>query len=257
MSKNLVIYLNVFDDISKTAQSVESIRRACHRWGANFYEVTNVQYPNAPYPFLWETLAAFEEFNHYDKILNLDHDIIINSNAPNIFEELTDEYDFCAVRDGNPGGRFPHNDGFLRDSIIKTISHDQNCFDLFHSVLKNFNYEKYWQNYFNLGVYLFNPKKYNRLIKEIKQLAFDDKRVYQMFMGQGFPWHALQNFFNAYISSSDLKIKLIDNTWNWIMPDISEEYHDDFYLGKMKPNIYHFCGTPTSKEDLPFYDRWK
>lgn len=257
MGRNLIIVVNVFDDISSSAQSIESIRRASHRWGANFYEITNVQFPDSPHPFLWDRLLAFEEFNHYDKILALDPDIVINSEAPNIFEELTDDYDVCAVLDGNPGGRFPHNDGWIRDSIVKNLSQDDNCVSFFQDIIKNFDPQKYWDYYCNLGVLLFNPKKLNPLMRETKLLAYNNKKVYQLLMGHGFSFHALQNFYNAFISSSSLRLKLMDNTWNWIMPDIAEEYNHDFYLGRMKPWIYHFCGTPGSKNDLISYDRWK
>lgn len=253
MERKLIIVVNVFDDISKSSQSIESIRNAAHRWGANFYEITNVQFPNSPHPFMWDRLIAFEEFNHYDKILALDPDIVINSNAPSIFDELTNDFDFCAVLDGNPGGRFPNNDGFLRDSIVKTISHDENSLKIFGEIFKGFNYEKYWSHYCNLGVQLFNPKKYNPLIKEMRELVYNNKKAYELMLG----FHSLQNFANALISSSDVRIKILDNTWNWIMPDIAEEYNHDFYLGKMKPWIYHFTGTSGSKKDLLTYDRWK
>lgn len=257
MSRNIIIVTNIFDDLSRTKQSIDSIRMASHRWGANFYELTNTQFINAPYPYLWEALNAISDCIKYDKVLVLDPDIVINSKAPNIFDELTDDYDFCAVLDGNPGGRFPNDDGLVRNSIVKNLSHNESCFQLFREIFSNFDYDKYWNNYCNMGVILFNSKKYNLLMDEMKSLILNNKNVYKLMMGDGFPFHSFQNFFNALISSSSLRVKLMGNEWNWTMPDIINEYNHEFFLGPMKPWIYHFTGTDGSKEELQRYDRWK
>ena len=39
-SKNIIVVQNVFDDLSKTEQSIKSIRFAAHRWESDFYEMS-------------------------------------------------------------------------------------------------------------------------------------------------------------------------------------------------------------------------
>ena len=64
-----------------------------------------------------------------------------------------------------------------------------------------------------------------------------------------------QNCLSAFMSGRNEKVKILDDTWNWIAPDISQEYNK--FMGPMVPNIYHFCGTNLAKKRLETYDRWK
>lgn len=248
---------NVFDDPTLTIQSMDSIRCAAKRWRADFYELNTIQFPKSPNPFFWDRLWVYQNFTKYNKVLVLDPDTIINSKAPNIFEELTDDFDFCAVRDGNPGDRFP-DPVYLRDSVVKHNAMLGNTIEVFEKNIKGFSREKYWQDYFNFGVTLFYPEKIMHITEKIKSLIFENSEIYTYlnFEGGGI-WFSPQNFINAILLSEDIRIKILDNNWNWIAPDIMEEFHENFFLGPMKPWIYHFTGTNGSKENLKGYDRWK
>jgi len=249
MSNNLILVINAYENFSYNSQSIESIRCAANRWKCDFIEITDLKYESLPHKLFWNRINLINKFNFYDKILFLDSDIIINAKAPNIFNELTVE-DLAVVLDGNPNGRF-ENDWFKKQ-FSTHVMNLENCVDVFKTEIPNFNYDDYWNNYFNMGVMLINPKTISKSLNRLKINIFNNKNFYELLQ-KG--WHTEQNFFNAWLTNDGLNIKILDNKWNWLAPDISDEY--DMFLGEMKPWIYHFCGTNLSKERLNTYDRWK
>lgn len=256
MSKNIIVVQNVFEDQSLTKQAIESIRHAAKRWGADFYELNTIQFPKSTNPFFWDRLWEYENFTDYEKVLILDPDVVVNSKAPNIFDELTSEFDFCAVKDGNPGGRFGDRFSF-RDSIVKNISTMGNSVEIFERNIDGFSFEKYWEIYFNLGVTLFRPEVVKPYIERIKREILNNSEIYDYVnFKSGGIWFASQNYINAIFSADDIRIKFLGDEWNWIAPDIVEEYTEDLFLGPMKPWIYHFTGTNNAKEALRNYERW-
>lgn len=255
--KKLIVVQNAYKDLEFTKHSIESIRYAAHRWESNFYEITRFQFPNAPENVFWDKIWIFENFINYDLVLMIDADCVINNTAPNIFEELNSDYDFAAVLDGNPNGRFKEDDMWYR-------KHSYNYHKLYRSVeifdkyLPNFNYDKYWSTYFNMGVFLFRPKKIYELIIPLKKILFENIEFYNYLDSKkNNSIFAGNNLLSALISVHYEKLKLLDNKWNWIAPDDFTEYNQEMFLGKMKPYIYHFAGTVGSKDSLRIYDRWK
>lgn len=280
MKQNLIVVQTVFDDLEITKQSVESMRLAAHRWCVDFYELSYFKFPLSPKPIFWDRNWIMKNFINYDKVLILDPDVIINNNSASIFDELGD-YDMAVVKDGNISSRFSDNLR-LKNSIVKHISSLDNCIDIFSKNIPNFNYDKYWENYFNNGVFLFRPKKILSVIEELESLIFTNCTLYDYLKSTPY---SMQNLHNAFITSrNDIKIKYLDDKWNWIAPDIAgkngfllDQFDpetgqiiewesqndspptglDNFYHGKMHPYIYHFCGTNMAKELLKNYENWK
>jgi lipopolysaccharide biosynthesis glycosyltransferase len=255
MEKRLIVVQNAFDDLKITEQSIKSIRYAANRWQSNYYEITHFQFPQSPSKIMWDRIWAMENFLEYDKVLILDPDIVINVNAPNIFDELNDEYDLAVVLDGNPG-RFEKD--FLRNGIVKNISKLHNSIEIFKQTIENFDENTYWNWYFNNGVFLFKPKKMYEITQKIKNLIYNNNIIHKFIdlsiSGDSFP---CQNLINVMISHSNLSIKTLHNNWNWTIPDIVQEYTKEFFLSdKMIPYIYHFTGTHNSKEFLKTYVKW-
>ena len=280
MEKNLIVFLNIRDEFEEYSESIESIRAAANRWKADVYEITNCKYPslvkNLNTLFFWNRVWIMENFISYDKVLIVDTDIIINSNAPNIFTLLTQ--DIAGVLDGNPGRLV--ND-FFKNRYLKNIAFEGNTSSVF-SCIKNFNVDKYWDNYINMGVFLFNPKTIYNQIQHLKDWVFNNTTIWDyLYSNVGF---TEQNLFNAWLSSLDINIQILDNKWNWIAPDATgfggspvdqwdpstEElviwdqlnspapnYTNNFHVGKMYPYIYHFCGTNEAKQALKYYKKWR
>jgi lipopolysaccharide biosynthesis glycosyltransferase len=245
---DLVVVPNVFDDFYFNANAIESIRHACKRWGANFFElkkfmhVSNHIHNGVTSNRLW----MMKYFTDFDRVLILDPDIIINSNASNIFDELG-SYDFAAVHNANP-------------TRMSTYSHLKPVTDFLSGVgvdvleryIPRFNKQKYYDVYFNGGVYLFNPKKLAPVTDQILYLANTNVEINKILHEE---WIFIQNLISGVLSISNLNIKTLDDTWNWIAPDINLEW--DLFCGPMHANVYHFTGTDVSKDSMKSYTRWK
>jgi len=254
MNNNIIVLMNDYKEFKFNSNVIESLRFASNRWGCTFCEITKLQEPfineklTISAKLLWNRLLIMENFINYDKVLCIDTDVIINSKSPNIFEELDSDSDLAVVLDGNPG-RFK-NDFFIK-SFVNTILNIN--IEVYSKNIPNFNFEEYSNKYFN-GVVLFNPKNIKENIQKFKNFILNNNEILNLLFQNGN--FVDQNLPNAWFTSSpEIKIKYIKNEWNWIAPDIEQEY--DMFLGPMIPWIYHFCGTNLSKERLESYDRWK
>jgi len=257
MEKRIIVVQNVFDDPNHTTQSIESIRLAAKRWNADFYELNTIQFPDSPNPFFWDRIWEYENFINYDKVVIVDPDVIINVKSPDLFEELTPDFDICLVKDGNPGGRFPDH-AYFKNSISRHCAFLGDTIPIFSRNITGFSEEEYWENYFNVGVNVFYPKKIAPVMQDLKKLILNNSEIHKYLdFKNGGVWFSSQNIFNALFISKGIKIKFLGDEWNWIAPDISEEYNENLYLGPMKPWIYHFTGTNGCKDELKKYDRWK
>jgi hypothetical protein len=279
MKKRLIVVQSVFDKIEDFAQSINSMRYAAHRWNTDFLELSYHKFPNSINKIFWDRNWVYKNFINYDEVLLLDPDAVVNSKAPNLFDELS-EFDFAVVRDGNPDGRFSDAE-FLKRSIVKNISHLDNCVDLFDRYIYNFDYKNYWDGYFNNGVVLFKTSSLQAVVDELENLIYDNNEIQNYLKTNYF---SCQNLPNAFITSSKLKIKYLDSKWNWIIPDLAgkngylkdqfipetgdilywedtmespPDYSHNLFRGSMKPYIYHFTGTSESKNILKNYTNWK
>lgn len=253
-SKNIIVVQNVFDDLSKTAQSIESIRFAAHRWECDFYEISYFKHKDSPSTLFWDRIWAMENFKNFDKVLIVDPDVIINEEAPNIFDLMEPTTDLCVVHNIN---RDRASTPYF-ENISLTISTLHNTIDVLKRKINNFSEVTYLENYFNMGVFLYRPKSLSPIIQEMKELMFDDEELmkYLSFKECG-DWFPAQNFTNAYLTHANLNIKFLPKEWNWLSPDIDTECNEEYFWGKMKPYIYHFTGTNLSKERLKTYTKWK
>ena len=213
-SKNIIVVQNVFDDLSKTEQSIKSIRFAAHRWESDFYEMSYFKNKNSPSILFWDRVWAMESFRNFDKVLIVDPDIVINEESPNIFDLMEPTNDLCVVHDINRDRvSTPY---FERISLIVSKLH--NSIDIFQRKINNFSENTYFENYFNMGVFLYRPKSLFPIIQEMKEMMFKDEELMK------------------YLSFKEC---------------------GDWFWGKMKPNIYHFTATNLAKERLKTYTNWK
>lgn len=253
-NKNLIVVQNVFDNLSDTEQSIKSIRYASHRWKSDFYEMCYFKNENSPSYLFWDRIWAMENFTNYDKVLIVDPDVIINEVSPNIFDLLDDNSDLCVVHNINLGRA---STPYLEYTSLR-ISKLHDTINLFNKKINNFSDEHYFENYFNMGVFLFKPKSLEPIIQEMKDMIFSDEELqrYMSYKDKG-DWFHAQNFTTAFLSHSNLSIKFLDKEWNWLAPDIDTEYNEDYFWGPMKPFIYHFTGTNLAKERLKTYTKWQ
>lgn len=249
MEKNIIVTINNYPFFKHNEESIESFRNAATNWSCDFFEKKISEDSNLPgIKFIWDKFWVLNNFKDYDNVLYLDSDCIINSKSPSIFNEVDNDYDLFVVKDGNPG-RF--KDDYFRNVFSKNFSNKINEHELFPTIFKKFTIETYLDRYFNTGLMLFRPKKILKYLNKLNETLKSEEFLELFRNGLDD-----QNFLNAWSFENDMKIKFLDNTWNWIAPDIAEEY-ESMFLGPMVPNIYHFCGTNLSKERLKTYNRWR
>lgn len=262
---NIIVTINLNNETNfkKVNSPIESIRTAANRWNSDFFELGDLKYKEYNKSILrnaggwngftgtkiWQLIWILENFKNYNKVLILDTDIFINSEAPNIFQLIDDDYDVSAVLDGNPG----RLNNRLYNNSINLFSKLNGCVE-YLKYLDNFNIDDYTNNYINTGVLLFNNNRFKDKIENLKWQILNKEKIFNYIESHDSPID--QNLMSAWISSNkDINLNIIDNTWNWISPDIIEEY--DEFLGKMPKMIYHFCGTNLIKERIETYDRWR
>jgi lipopolysaccharide biosynthesis glycosyltransferase len=279
MKKNCVIVINAFPDFEFCQNSIESIRGASKRWGSTFIEINELS-SLASYPLgrrLFETrIDLISFYKDFDTILILDSDIIINSKAPNIFE-LLGESELAGVRDGNP------TRGVCGSTIKSMYSLDISNlldFDSFKGKVE-IDKEKYFSDFLNIGVLLINPRKTWKKFDTYYNFICSEPQIVSNFDRY---FHNEQNLFNVFFSHFLKDVKILDDTWNWIAPDIGSksgiyadhfdpqtgnivEWEDtgcpppswahNFSSKRMYPYIYHFTGTNGAKDALKNYQNWK
>lgn len=252
--KNLIVVQNVFEDLSKTEQTIQSIRFAAHRWKADFYEMSYFKNENSPSAIFWDRIWAMESFQTYDKVLIVDPDIIINEIAPNIFDLLDENSELCVVKNVNEGRI---SEDFFKQ-ISDNVANIHDSIKIFKEKIENFSEDNYLETYFNMGVFLYRPKALYPEIQKLKELIYTDEEVYEYcsYKKKG-DWYHSQNLTSAFLTHSNLKIKFLTKEWNWLAPDIHTECNDDFFWGPMKPFIYHFTGTNLAKERMINYTKWR
>jgi lipopolysaccharide biosynthesis glycosyltransferase len=260
---NAIITINICDEthFNKVKNPIDSIKHAANRWKADYIEIGSVKYPEYNPNILrdsgswngftgtkmWQLIWIMENYTQYKKILILDTDIIINSKAPNLFSLMANE-DIAAVLDGNPN----RLDNVFYNNSVNILSDINNCIEHFKH-LYNFDEKKYKKNYINTGVLLINMETMCYKIKDLKEQILSKKEIFSYIEKHDSPID--QNLFSAWVSCSNLNLRILSNEWNWIAPDSYQEY--DEYLGPMSKMIYHFTGTNLAKERSESYDRWK
>lgn len=245
---DLVVVPNVFDDFYFNSNAIESIRFACKNWNVNFFELKKFMYVSDKIknPVTSNRLWMMKYFTNFDRVLILDPDIVINLKSPNIFNEL-DEYDFAGVHNANPTRLSTYNHMKCVNDHLSSIG-----IEILQKYIINFDKTKYFNTCINGGVYLFKPNKLSNVTDYIIKLIETHEEIQTILHSE---WVFIQNIISAALSTSDLNIKILNDTWNWIAPDINLEW--DLFCGPMHANIFHFTGTPGSKDSLKTYDKWK
>lgn len=245
---DLIVVPNVFDDFYFNTQAIESIRFACKRWNVNFFELKKFMHVSDKIKngVTSNRFWMMKHFIDFDRVLILDPDIIVNSRAPNIFDELG-EYDFAGVHNANPTRKTTYNHMQTINKHLSSVG-----IEVLQKHLLNFNENLYYNTCINGGVFLFKPTKLKPVTEYIIKLIEENQDIQDILHTE---WVFIQNIISAALSTSNLNIKILDDTWNWISPDINLEW--DLFCGNMHANIFHFTGTPGSKDSLKIYDRWK
>lgn len=275
MNQNCIIVLNAYPNPEENKNSIESIRTIAKKWNSDFIEINHLENKghNISSKLFFTRFKVIEKFSTYGKILILDSDTIVNNHSPNIFNELED-FELAGVLDGNPS-RF--NNDWVKETIVKNIINNFN-FECIPNTLQ-FDPNKYSQRYLNNGVIVCSPLKIKDKLTSFLSIIEQNSEILDVLESNLGDQNLSNVFFSHY-----LNIKILNDKWNWIMPDIAgkngwvldhfdpntgelidwestsdypPDWADNVFRGHMHPYIYHFCGTDNAKEICKTYDRWR
>ncbi len=221
MNKNGVLVINMPPENKFTSNQRNSFRSACNRWQCDFIEFVKGWEPYPPTSF---KLKAFDICPH-DRILIMDSDMIIRSDAPNPFTFTNPEY-FYAVRNQQP-----HHIDFYREINVEIARENINRILTQKFIQNKISVELISNTFFN-GGFLMISRQYH---EEIFVLA-----NYLMLGVEQVNWH------------DQIPLNIAAHTILGGYHDLGYEWNYQFPtdLNKMTSYVYHFAGHDNKYEIL-------
>ena len=179
---------------------------------------------------IYEKENAFSYWPKYDQICIVDSDIWIRPDAPNIFEELTEEYDFGGVSEAS----MPIHDWYKK----KILNYSQMQYGQLKLPWKFDRATGY--PFMNMGLMLMNKSLAKYLNGETAH-QFIRRPEFKSFVdGMGpWKWSTDQTLLNYWIQKERIKTKNLDWKWNALftaVKDPKEAYFVHFFLKDKLPN---------------------
>ena len=181
---------------------------------------------------IFEKENAFNYFKEYDQIAIVDSDIWVRPDAPNLFEELTDEYDFAGMVESSA----PILEWY-RKKIINYSRMQYGSIKLPWKYDNNSGFP-----FMNMGLMLMN-KGFAKHLKGQTPAQFIGRPEFKQFVdGVGpWKWSTDQTLLNTWIQNENIPTKKLSWKWNALftaLPDqrIKEAHFVHFFLKDKLPN---------------------
>ena len=166
---------------------------------------------------IYEKENAFDWFSKgYDQIAIIDADIYIRPDAPNIFDDLGDEFDFGAVveRDMPISGEYAVK--------IKNYSHMQ------YTSLTDVQWDwKDWggAKFYNMGMMVMNKSIVDYLHGEDARQFITRPEFKRFVDGEGaWKWSTDQTLLNWWVKKAEVRVKDMDWKWNTLYKGVKDEF---------------------------------
>lgn len=181
---------------------------------------------------IFEKENAFEYLDEYDQVGIIDSDIYIRDTAPNIFDEVTDEYDFGAVVERD----MPITQQYINK--IRGYSKMQ------YQTLNQCDWK--WNDrggeFYNMGMMILN-KSFKEYLNGETPKEFIQRLEFKDFVdGKGaWKWSTDQTLLNYFVKKYKIKTKQLEYKWNSlytaVTPEAQKESHFvHFFLKDHLPN---------------------
>ena len=175
---------------------------------------------------IYEKENAFDWFTRgYDQIAIIDSDIYIRPDAPNIFDDLDNDYDFGAVveRDMPISGQYAMK--------IRNYSHMQ-----YNSLTDvSWDWRDWGAKFYNMGLIVMN-KSITDFLHGDDARQFINRSEFKRFVdGLGpWKWSTDQTLLNWWVKKeTDMRVKDMSWKWNALYKGVKDEYIPD-------ANFVHF-----------------
>lgn len=212
-------------------RSRASFRAAAARWGVEFVERTK---PLAPVHHFWQKAFAIEEMLDFERVLQLDADMLIRWDAPSPFSLVPDDHiGVVSSRQFTPPPRDflvtpPSNTEYKGLWISR---HRDMCVQGWarHMKMKPCHDEKH----LNGGFFLYSTKVHRPLFEELREVGKSAKWT---------PWRLPeQASLSVLLHNRAVPQVWLPHTWN-IVAAHQRHIREEYCTGYMNGYIYHFTG---------------
>mgnify|MGYP001254716051 FL=1 len=186
---------------------------------------------------IYEKENAFAYFKSYDKIALIDGDIYIREDAPNVFDEIDDTYDFAGVVERE----MP-----LSQKYIQKIT---NYSRMQYGTIKNVDWKwnKHGAEFFNMGMMLMNKSMGKYLNGETPAQFLRRPRFKPFIDGLGaWKWSTDQTLLNTWIKEEKMRTKNLEWKWNGLYNAVpNEKLHEAHFI-----HFFHKTVLPMEGENI-------
>jgi hypothetical protein len=200
--------LKIKPDLKRTGRSKEAVQRL-------------------GYLPIFEKENAFSHINDFDQMAIIDSDIYVRPDAPNIFEDLPDQYAFGAVAERE----LP----CAKKYKSKIRKYSKSAFSNLTDV--DWKWNELGAEFYNMGMMVINCKQFAPYLKGQSPKEFISRKEFKDFVdGVGFyKWSTDQMLLNWWVKKEKIPTKNLDWRWNGLYKGIddnrlSEAYFVHFFL---------------------------
>jgi hypothetical protein len=249
--KKLIYQVSIGKPSKLYGHCTQSVKDYADRIGADYIKQTIPTLKIKPDPFatnrhpnawekhggfmpIFEKENVFNYFDEYDMCCVIDADIYVRPDAPDIFEEMSENDTVGSVYECD----LPINDAYA----AKIKQYSQNCWS---------NYMKFdWNpqprtglDFFNSGVMLYNSKNMKKALNGMTPKQFLQQPMLKDFIdGIGWlKWQSDQMTLNYWFKAKGIPVKRLNWKWNTLFTavytkDMKEAHFVHFFLKDKLPN---------------------
>ena len=158
---------------------------------------------------IYEKENAFDLLDQYDQIAIIDADIFIRDNAPNIFDDLEQQYAWGSVVEREMPITEQYQQKILNYSRMQYAR-------LHYPDRQDFKPNKLGAEFFNMGMIVLNCKQFKPYLKGQTAKQFINRLEFKDFVdGRGaWKWSTDQTLLNFFLKKYDVPTKHMDWKWN-------------------------------------------
>lgn len=170
---------------------------------------------------IYEKENAFDYLDRYDQIAIIDSDIMIRENSPNIFNELSSEFDFAGVVERE----MPITPEYKK----KIYHYSKGQYGPLNNV--DWKWDEFGAEFMNMGLMLFNKSLQQHLNGQTAH-EFITREEFKPFVnGLGnWKWSTDQTLLNYWIRKEKMRIKNLNWKWNALYRGVRDEEIKNAYF---------------------------
>lgn len=170
---------------------------------------------------IFEKENAFSYLGEYDQVAIIDSDVFIRETAPNVFDEMTSEYDFGGVVE---------RDGPINTSHKKKIRGYSN--DMFKPLKGlDFDWNENGADFMNMGVMILNSSLIDHLRGQTPKEFIQREEFTDFVDGVGFYRYSTdQVLLNYWLRKEGIRVNFMNWKWNALYRAIEDIHLDDAHF---------------------------